>query len=242
VPARARLRGRHNITTTSSQSCAARRRSWVMKMTAVPCCFCIPAMRRMIGGCAVTSSAVVGSSAMTRRGSLAKAKAMSTRWHMPPESWCGYRSSRVPASGSSAAASMASARWRRSARPCCPSRARCSSNCRPMIMTGLSAVRGACGMNVIERPSSARRRRGAMRMRSRPSNDIDPAAIAKPGGSIWAIARPTIDFPAPDSPTRPMILPGARSNESSRTAGTVASSILATTVSSLICRMSMAFA
>ena len=34
----------------------------------------------------VTSSAVVGSSAMTSFGLLANAMAISTRWHMPPDS------------------------------------------------------------------------------------------------------------------------------------------------------------
>ena len=37
----------------------------------------------------VTSSAVVGSSAMSRRGLHAMAIAIMTRWFMPPESWCG---------------------------------------------------------------------------------------------------------------------------------------------------------
>jgi hypothetical protein len=37
----------------------------------------------------VTSSAVVGSSATTSAGALENAMAMSTRWHMPPDSWKG---------------------------------------------------------------------------------------------------------------------------------------------------------
>ena len=37
----------------------------------------------------VTSSAVVGSSAMSRSGSLTSAMAIITRWRMPPENWCG---------------------------------------------------------------------------------------------------------------------------------------------------------
>jgi len=37
----------------------------------------------------VTSRAVVGSSAMSSAGSLARAIAIITRWHMPPESWKG---------------------------------------------------------------------------------------------------------------------------------------------------------
>ena len=37
----------------------------------------------------VTSSAVVGSSAMMRSGLLSSAMAIATRWRMPPENWCG---------------------------------------------------------------------------------------------------------------------------------------------------------
>ena len=40
--------------------------------------------------CTVTSSALVGSSAMMSSGERAIAIAMSTRWRMPPESSCGY--------------------------------------------------------------------------------------------------------------------------------------------------------
>ena len=36
-----------------------------------------------------TSSAVVGSSAISKRGSAASASAITTRWRMPPENWCG---------------------------------------------------------------------------------------------------------------------------------------------------------
>lgn len=44
----------------------------------------------MISCCTTTSSAVVGSSMISSRGRSATAMAMTTRWRMPPESWCGY--------------------------------------------------------------------------------------------------------------------------------------------------------
>ena len=59
----------------------------------------------------VTSSAVVGSSAMSSLGSHESAMAIITRCRMPPESWCGY--SRARTSGS------AMRTWRRSAIACC---------------------------------------------------------------------------------------------------------------------------
>ena len=43
-----------------------------------------------IWACTVTSSAVVGSSAISTSGSLAIAIAIITRWRMPPENSCGY--------------------------------------------------------------------------------------------------------------------------------------------------------
>jgi len=45
--------------------------------------------QRSICACTVTSSAVVGSSAMMSRGRHASAMAIITRWRMPPEYWCG---------------------------------------------------------------------------------------------------------------------------------------------------------
>ena len=46
-------------------------------------------IRFMICACVVTSSAVVGSSAISRSGLLISAIAIITRWRMPPENWCG---------------------------------------------------------------------------------------------------------------------------------------------------------
>src|SRR5579871_5690500 len=90
-----------------------------------------------------------------------------------------------------------------------------------MLRTGLSAVIGACGTKAIARPSSARRRAGGIVSRSSPSNSRAPAVTAKPAGSNCAMARPTMVLPAPDSPTKPRILPGASLKERSRIAGTV---------------------
>ena len=46
-------------------------------------------MSERIWAWVVTSSAVVGSSAIMREGLQARAMAIITRWHMPPLSWCG---------------------------------------------------------------------------------------------------------------------------------------------------------
>ena len=48
------------------------------------------ASTEMISAWVVTSSAVVGSSQMSRRGELVSAPAIMTRCSMPPDSSCGY--------------------------------------------------------------------------------------------------------------------------------------------------------
>ena len=49
----------------------------------------ISASSARICACTVTSSAVVGSSAINRSGSLARAIAIMTRCRWPPDNWCG---------------------------------------------------------------------------------------------------------------------------------------------------------
>ena len=77
------------ITSTSSAMAETTPRSWVMRIMALPSFFWMSESRRRICAWMVTSSAVVGSSAMRMSGSQAMAMAISTRWRMPPENWCG---------------------------------------------------------------------------------------------------------------------------------------------------------
>ena len=60
-----------------------------MIMTAEPNSCCRSWMRSRICACTVTSSAVVGSSAISSCGSHESAIAIIARWRMPPENWCG---------------------------------------------------------------------------------------------------------------------------------------------------------
>ena len=57
-----------------------------MNRSDMPSRFWMSFSSAMICACTVTSSAVVGSSAMSRSGSLASAMAIITRWRWPPES------------------------------------------------------------------------------------------------------------------------------------------------------------
>ncbi|OOO36836.1 hypothetical protein BS628_10625 [Agrobacterium radiobacter] len=63
--------------------------SWVMRISAMPYSVCRFIRRSRICFWIVTSSAVVGSSAISRRGLEAIAIAIITRWHWPPDIWCG---------------------------------------------------------------------------------------------------------------------------------------------------------
>ena len=60
-----------------------------MRMIAVPVSSCSVRISSRICAWMVTSSAVVGSSAISSRGSQASAIAIIARWRMPPESLCG---------------------------------------------------------------------------------------------------------------------------------------------------------
>jgi len=77
------------ITATSSAMPATTPRSCVISTIAMPVSRWISRSRSSTWACTVTSSAVVGSSAISRSGEHASAIAIITRWRMPPESWCG---------------------------------------------------------------------------------------------------------------------------------------------------------
>jgi hypothetical protein len=77
------------MTATRSQDSATTPRSWVMSSTAMPSSRRNLPTRSRICACTVTSSAVVGSSAISSRGRQASAMAIITRWRCPPESSCG---------------------------------------------------------------------------------------------------------------------------------------------------------
>ena len=60
-----------------------------MRTTAAPVSLWATFRMSRIWAWIVTSSAVVGSSAMMMSGLFAMAMAMTTRWRMPPENSCG---------------------------------------------------------------------------------------------------------------------------------------------------------
>ena len=75
------------ITATSVAISATTPRSWVMSMIAIPSSRCSWRIKSRIWVCVVTSSAVVGSSAISRVGWHDSAIAIMARWRRPPLSW-----------------------------------------------------------------------------------------------------------------------------------------------------------
>src|SRR5436190_1242185 len=84
---------------TSSACSATTPRSCVISSSAMPWRSRSVRRRSRISAWMVTSSAVVGSSAISTCGSHEMAIAIITRWHMPPESRCGYSRARRTGSG-----------------------------------------------------------------------------------------------------------------------------------------------
>ena len=77
------------MTTTRCATSATTPIACVISMIAMPSRSFSSASRSRICAWIVTSSAVVGSSAISSFGLQASAIAIITRWRMPPENWCG---------------------------------------------------------------------------------------------------------------------------------------------------------
>ena len=77
------------ITITVWAVSATTPRSWVIRITPMSKSRLTLSMSSRICACTVTSSAVVGSSAISTAGLCASAIAIIARWRMPPENWWG---------------------------------------------------------------------------------------------------------------------------------------------------------
>ncbi len=176
--------------------------------------------RSMNPASTITSRAVVGSSATRMSGSMTSPRASMTRWRMPPESWCGYSARRRGSTPSSL-----KTRWARasaSARPVAGSCSRMvSRNCRSMRYNGLREVSGFWKAMVMARPRSRRTSFSFMARMSRPWYRMRPAVMRPGGRTRRRMERPRVDFPHPDSPTRPSASPSLKSRLASSTARTV---------------------
>ncbi|MDQ0948899.1 hypothetical protein QFZ24_002822 [Streptomyces phaeochromogenes] len=225
-----------SITATRSAKSATTPMLWVTSRTPVPESAASARSRSRISAWTVTSSAVVGSSAISRLGEFAIAMAMTTRCRCPPESWKGYEDARFSGSGiptrrssptASAAASRAeTGRWLRTT----------SAICAPIRVSGSRAVAGSWNTIDTVRPRKPTRSVSAAPTTSAPSTEARPDARAFPGSSPIA-ASATVDFPDPDSPTSASVSPGRTYSDTPRTAGTSPVSVEKVTPRSSTSRM-----
>ena len=166
----------------------------------------------------VTSSAVVGSSAISSFGLQASAMAIITRWRMPPESWCGYSRTRRRASGMPTRFSISTARssasfaerpwWRRSVSPIC----------RPTVSTGFRLVIGSWKIMEMSLPRIARISRSEHSSRFFPFSRIAPAILPGGSGISRRMDMAVTDLPQPDSPTMASVSPAFTWKETPSTA------------------------
>ena len=168
------------MTATRSHISATTPRSWVMRMIAVPVSSRRSRIRSRIWAWIVTSSAVVGSSAISSSGSQASAMAIITRWAMPPDISCGYALSRRSGSGMPTICRSSSARARAAFRSCRGGSRRTSSIWRPTSQTGFSDDCGCWKIMLIRSPRILRIVVVGSFSRSVPSNMTSPASI-RPG-------------------------------------------------------------
>ena len=157
----------------------------------------------------VTSSAVVGSSAMSSRGRQASAIAISARCRMPPDSWCGYSLSRRLGSGMPTESSRSRASLMAADRFIPRCRSSTSVTWMPMGTTGFSDDSGSWKIIARSRPRRSRMSFSGSVSRSVPSNSTVPVTLFPRRGSSRMMASEVTDLPQPDSPTRPTVWPGA---------------------------------
>ena len=156
----------------------------------------------------VTSSAVVGSSAISSAGAQASAMAIITRWRMPPESLCGYSSTRMLRRGDAARAPAC--RWRR-ARAAAADRPRWRISASPIwsptVKLGLSEVIGSWKIMARRLPRRSCICRSGSAASSRPSKTTEPDTRVPAFGSSRMMDSAVTLLPQPDSPTMPSVRP-----------------------------------
>ena len=189
-----------------------------MRMMAAPVSVRSLASRSRICAWMVTSSAVVGSSAISSAGAQASAMAIITRWRMPPESLWGYSSTRSRGEGmrTRSSMSMAVARAAPADRP--RWRIRASPIWSPTVKLGLSEVIGSWKIMASRLPRRSCICRSGRPKSTRPSKVTEPDTRVPAFGSNRMMESAVTLLPQPDSPTMPSVRPGASENDTPLTA------------------------
>ncbi len=191
-------------------------RSWLISSNAVPAAF-RPASRRRIPACTVTSSAVVGSSAMISSGAAAMAEAMSTRCRSPPDSSWGRCPARSAGSGTRTDSSSSSTRSARCARGTTSWVVSTSAISAPTVLRGSRETSASWRTSPAKPPRSRRQSPGRKRSASLPEIVNADARTRDPGPARPSRLRAVTLFPEPDSPTIATHSPGAIESATPRT-------------------------
>ena len=153
----------------------------------------------------VTSSAVVGSSAISSLGLQAIAMAIITRWLMPPESWCGKAPSRSCGDGMPTRSRSSRARLRAALRSMPSWKRSASVSWNPTVKQGFKELIGSWKIIAMSLPISRRRWR-ALDLQQRLALEGQPVGgdLGGPGQEAHhrqhghALARPALADDAHD--------------------------------------------
>ena len=162
------------MTATLSAILRTTPRSCVISSSAMPNRAFRSVSRSRICAWMVTSSAVVGSSAIRMSGSFASAIAIITRCRCPPDSSCGYDRSRAAGSGMPTSSSNSTIR----ARAFAPRNPLCSASdspiCLSTVCSGFNDVIGSWKTMAILAPRICRNRDSGAPRSSCPSKRMLP--------------------------------------------------------------------
>jgi hypothetical protein len=191
-----------------------------MKISARPCSRCNSRSRLRYCAWIVRSRLVVGSSAISRRGSQEIPIAPTMRWRIPPDISCGYCLTRVSGDGMRTAFNSARARSHAALRrsPSCTRIG--SATWLPIVNKGLSEAIGSCRIIAIFLPRISRISASDFVTRSSPLNSIRPPTMRAAGGNTRNNVSARVLLPEPDSPTIPKVSPASRRSDTSSTART----------------------
>ena len=175
----------------------------------------------------VTSSAVVGSSAISSRGPQASAIAIITRCRMPPESSCGYCAHAPLGLGDADLAQhLDGVRHRVGAATGRGAGPALSAICRPTVSTGLSEVIGSWKIIEIALPRTVAHLLVGQREQIAALEQHAPGDDAAGGEATGAGSRASVTLlPQPDSPTTASVSPGDTTNDTPSTARTMPSRV-----------------
>ncbi len=169
---------------------------------------CRSTSRRRICAWIVTSSAVVGSSAISSAGPHISAMAIMTRWRNPPESWCGYWPSRSAGAVMPTFSSSSTARSRAAARD---EPAVAAVHLGELVADGVGRIERRHRLLEHHRHAVAAQlgqtRGGQAAQAPRPGTPAGAPGALRPAAAGPSARSAVIDLPQPDSPTRHSVSP-----------------------------------